>query len=101
MVHIHNETLFSHKKEWIWVSTSEVDEPKFCYTEWSKSEREKRISYIDADIWHLEKWYHWTYLLDRNRDADVNNRFVDKAGEGDGRVNWENSTETYILPYVK
>ena len=27
----------------IWVSSSEVDEPRACYTEWSKSEREKQI----------------------------------------------------------
>ena len=35
------------KKEWIWVSSTEVDEPRACYTEWSKSEREKQI-YINA-----------------------------------------------------
>ena len=28
-------------------SPSEVDEPRACYTEQSKSEREKQISYID------------------------------------------------------
>ena len=36
----------SHKKEWIRVSSNEVDEPRACYTEWSKSEREKRLLYI-------------------------------------------------------
>ena len=36
------------KKEWIWVSYSEVDKPTACYTEWSKSEREKQISYINT-----------------------------------------------------
>ena len=33
--------LLSHKKEHIWVSSNEVDEPRAYYTEWSKSEREK------------------------------------------------------------
>ena len=28
-----------------------------CHTEWSKSEREKQISYINTYIWNLEKWY--------------------------------------------
>ena len=29
--------------EWIWVSWIEVGEPRVCYTEWSRSEREKQI----------------------------------------------------------
>ena len=41
MIHIYNGILFGHKKEWIWVSSSEVDETRACYTEWNKSEAEK------------------------------------------------------------
>ena len=41
VVHIHNGILLSHKKESIWVSSDEVDEPRTYYTEWSKSERER------------------------------------------------------------
>ena len=33
VVHIHNRILFSHKKEHIWVSSNEVDEPRTYYTE--------------------------------------------------------------------
>ena len=51
-----------HVKERIWVSTSEVDEPRAYYTKWSKSEREKQISYINAYVWNLEWWYWWTYF---------------------------------------
>ena len=40
VVHVSNGLLLSHKKEHIWVSSSEVDEPK-AYLEWSKSERER------------------------------------------------------------
>jgi len=40
-VHIHNGILSSHKKERIWVSSNDVDEPKTYYTEWSESERER------------------------------------------------------------
>ena len=29
------------KEEHIWVSSDEVDEPRTCYTEWSKTERER------------------------------------------------------------
>ena len=38
--HIHSGILLSHKKEHIWVSSDEVDEPRTYYTEWSESERE-------------------------------------------------------------
>jgi len=37
VVHIHNEILLSQKKEHIWVSSNEADEPRTYYTEWSKS----------------------------------------------------------------
>ena len=42
VVHIYNGILFSHKKEGIWVGLNEVDEPRGYYTEWNKSEREKK-----------------------------------------------------------
>ena len=38
---IHNGILLIHKKEHIWVSSNEVDEPRAYYTEWSKSEKDK------------------------------------------------------------
>ena len=37
VVYIHNGILLSHKKEYIWVSSNEVDEPRTYYTEWSES----------------------------------------------------------------
>ena len=78
-----------------------MDEPKVCYTEWSKSEKEKEILYINVYIWNLEKLYWWTYFQGRNRDPDVENRFVDIVGEGEGGTNWENSIDIYTLPYTK
>ena len=41
VVYIHNGILLSHKKECIWVSSDEVDEPRTYYTEWRESERER------------------------------------------------------------
>ena len=52
---IYNGILLSHKKEWIWVCSSEVDEPRAYDTEWIKSEREKLMLHINAYIWNLEK----------------------------------------------
>ena len=34
-------------------------------------------------------------------DTDVTNRLLDSVEEGGGGMIWENSTETYTLPYVK
>ena len=47
MVHISNGILLSYKKGHIWVSSDKVDEPRACYTEWSKSERERQILCIN------------------------------------------------------
>ena len=36
VVHVYNGILLSYKKEYIWVNSNEVDEPRAYYTEWSK-----------------------------------------------------------------
>ena len=54
-IRAYDGLLLSHKKERIWVSSNEVDEPRAHYTERSKSEREKRISYINSYMWNLER----------------------------------------------
>ena len=40
VVHVYNGVLLSHKKEHIWISSNDVDEPRAYYIEWSKSEGE-------------------------------------------------------------
>ena len=47
-------------------SLCEVDEPRAYHTEWSKSERETQILYINAYTLNRVKWYWWTYLQGRN-----------------------------------
>ena len=82
VVHIYNGILLSHKKEWNCAVFRDMDGPRGCHTEWSKSEREKQILYINIYIWNLEKWYRWTYLQSRNRDSDVENQHMDTKGGG-------------------
>ena len=43
VVHIHNGVLLSRKKEFIWISSDEMDETGADYTEWSKPERKTPI----------------------------------------------------------
>ena len=45
VVHAYNGILLTYKKEHIWISSNELNEPGAYYTEWNKSEREKQISY--------------------------------------------------------
>ena len=56
VVHIHIGVLLSHSKEYIWISSNEVDETGAYYTEWSKPERKTPIQYTNAYIWNLERW---------------------------------------------
>ena len=55
VAHIYNGILLSHKKKRNWVIFSEVDGPRVCHTEWSKSEREKQILCANTYIYNLEK----------------------------------------------
>ena len=49
-----------------------------------KLEREKQISYTNAYLWNLERWYWWTSLQESNGDADIENRLLDTVGEKKG-----------------
>ena len=49
---------------------SEADEPRACFTEWTKSKRERQISCINIYIWNREKWYWCIYLQGSNTDTD-------------------------------
>ena len=55
MGYIYSGILLSNKKKWNWVICSEVDGPRVCHIEWSKSEREKQIPYANTYIWNLKK----------------------------------------------
>ena len=76
--------LLSCKKERIWVHSSELDEPRFCYTEWSELEREKHI--INVYIWNVEKWYWWTSLQGRNRHRHREQTYGQSEGRRRGQI---------------
>ena len=42
------EYYWAIKKEWNWVICRDVDEPRDSYIEWSESEREKQVLYINT-----------------------------------------------------
>ena len=73
-----------------------MDEPEAYYTEWSKSERERQILYINAYIGNLEKWHQWSYMQGSKGDSDVKNRLLD-CGR---RRQWYDLREQYWNMYI-
>ena len=54
VAHIYNGILLSHKKEWNNAICSNMDGPRGYHTKWSKSERERQISYDITYMWNLK-----------------------------------------------
>ena len=54
------------------------------------------VSPIEKAKYHLiplkyvesKKWYKWTYLQNRNRFSDIENKCMITKGEEGGRINW-------------
>ena len=63
-------------------NTFEVDEPRAYCTEWTKSERERQILYINACVQNLEEWYWWACFLDRKGVPDIENRLWTQQEKG-------------------
>ena len=61
-----------------------MDGLRDCHTEWSKSDRERQISYDTASMQYLKKVYKWVYLQNRNKITDVENKFIVTKGERGG-----------------
>ena len=74
VVHIYNGLLLSHKRELNNAMCSNMGGPGDSHTEWTKSEGERQISYGITYMWELNKWYKWTYLQNRNRLTDIENK---------------------------
>ena len=57
--------------------------PRDDHTKWSKSDRERQVSYDIAYMWNLKKKKKnkWTYLQNRNRITGIENKFMVTKGE--------------------
>ena len=64
------------KKEWNNAICSNMDGLRDYYVKWSKSDRERQISYGITYMWNLKKWYKWTYIQNRNRLTDIENKLM-------------------------
>ena len=72
----------SHIKEWNKAICSDMDGPRDCHTEWSKTEKDKH--HMISLICGLKNWYKWTYFQNR-RVTDVENKLMVTKGKGGGR----------------
>ena len=75
-----------------------MDGPRDCLTEWSKSDRERQISYDIAYMYNLKKWYKWTYLQNRSWVTDVENKSGGNGGRDKlGDWDWHIYTTVYKI----
>ena len=52
------------------------------HTKWNKSDRKIQILYHVTSVWSLKSWYKGTYLQNRNRLTDIENKLMLSKGKG-------------------
>ena len=87
------------KRRLIGVNSSGVDEPRACYIEWSKSEREKQISYINVYI-YLYKESRKMVLRNIIAGQEERWRQTTDSGHNGGRRGWDKSREQHWNIYT-
>ena len=80
VVHIHNGIWLSHKKEYIWVSSNEVDEPRPCYAEWSNSERRKTNTVYSCIYMESRKMVSVNLFAGKERKCSHLERICGRSG---------------------
>ena len=71
---------YSAIKEWNNAICSNMGEPKDYHTKWTKSNRERWVTYNTTYMWKVKKWYKWN-LRNRNRLTDIENKLKVTEGE--------------------
>ena len=86
VLHRDNGILLSHWKEWNNAICSNMDGPRVYQTKWSKLERKRQIP-RDITL-HVESkiWYKWTYLQNRSKLTDIENKFMVTKGAGRNKL---------------
>ena len=76
--------LHRHKNEWNNATCSNIDRPRIYHAKWSRTEKDTWYClYVESKT----KSYKWTYLQNRNRPPDIENKAaVTKKGEK-GEIN--------------
>ena len=99
VVYIHNGILLNHKKNEIMpFAATWMDLEIIILSEVSQTKTNIWYHlYVESKIWHK-----WTYLWNRNRLTDIENRLVVAKGERDeGGIDWEFGISRYKLLYIE
>ena len=81
---------------------SNMDGTRGSQTKGSKSEREKNKYCMISLIWGSKIWCKWTYLQNRKRFTDIENRLaVAKGEEGGSGIAGEFGVNRYKLLHLK
>ena len=91
VVHTYNGILLDHKKEHIWVSSNEVDEPTAYYAEWTKEEK-KNIIY-----WRIYMESRKTVLINLFAKQQWTHRHREQNSQGKER---EGQIERVTLKHI-
>ena len=105
-IHTHTHThtqmeYYSAIKKWNNAICSNMDGPRDDNTKWTKSDRERQISYGTTFLWNLKKWYKWTDVQNRNRLTDTENKLMVTKGAREGRDKLGFGINRYTLLYIK
>ena len=58
---------------------------------------QRQTSYETTYMWNLKRWYTWTYLQNRNRVTNVENKLMVTKGEKGVGINWKVEIDIYTL----
>ena len=83
-----------------------MDGPRDYHTKWSKSDRERQISYHVTYMWNLKyemnKWANeLIYKTETDSQTSKTNLWLPKGKRGGGGVDWEFGIDMYTLVYLK
>ena len=92
VVHIYNGILLCHNKEWKNAICSNMDATRDYHTKWSKSERERQISYDITYMWYLKygtnEPIYKTETESRHREQTCGYQGAGEGRERDGLGVW-------------
>ena len=90
------------KKNELMPLSSNMDGPIDYYTKWSKSDRERQISWYHSYVESNFERYKWTYLQNSNRLTDIESQLMVTKGEvWGGGIYQELGMNTHTLLYIR
>ena len=100
VVHIYNGILLSNKKEQKNAICNNMDGPRDCQTEWSKSDTERQTSYDITYMWNLKKMVQINLFTKQKWSHRCKKQTYGYQRMG-GLINWKIGIDTCTLLCIK